>query len=84
MLARSLPNVVDWPDDLAARNSALAGTRLAGGFRGGSCLDHRTAQRLRTLCGLTHAIGLPYVTAFNAPAAMALIDDAYFCRRPVV
>lgn len=83
LLAQALPLVVDAPGDLAARNTAFAGTWLAGGFRAGSCLEHRIAQRLRTLCGLnhaqTHAIVLPFVAAFNedaAPAAMELIAGA--------
>ena len=83
LLAEALPKVVDAPGDLAARITAFAGTWLAGGFRAGSCLEHRIAQRLRTLCGLshaqTHAIVLPFVAAFNedaAPEAMALIAGA--------
>lgn len=83
LLARSLPEVVRRPDDLAARTEALHGAWLAGGFRAGSCLEHRIAQRLRSLFGLSHAqshaVVLPYVVAFNEPAApetMAAIAEA--------
>lgn len=72
-LARSLPVVVREPDNLEARGEALRGAWLAGGFRAGSCLEHRIAQSLRRLHGLTHAVShavvLPFVVAFNEAAA---------------
>jgi maleylacetate reductase len=82
-LAQSLPVVVREPGNLAARTLAFKGAWLAGGFRAGSCLEHRMAQTLRNLHGLTHAqshaVVLPFVVAFNetsAPEAMACIARA--------
>ncbi len=82
-LAESLPVAVREPGNLAARTLAFKGTWLAGGFRAGSCLEHRMAQTLRRLHGLTHAqshaVILPFVVAFNepsAPDAMARIARA--------
>ena len=82
-LAESLPVFIAEPANLAARERALYGAWACGGFRAGSCLEHRIAQRMRTLFGLTHAeshaVVLPYVVAFNeaaAPEAMARIARA--------
>ena len=82
-LVQSLPVVVREPGNLAARTLAFKGAWLAGGFRAGSCLEHRMAQTLRNLHGLTHAqshaVVLPFVVAFNepsAPEAMAVIARA--------
>ncbi len=72
-LAESLPVVVREPAHLDARTQAFQGAWLSGGFRAGSCLEHRMAQSLRRLHGLTHAqshaVVLPFVVAFNEPAA---------------
>ena len=72
-LAHALPVVIREPADIDARTLAFRGTWLCGGFRAGSCLEHRTAQSLRRLYGLTHAqshaVILPFVVAFNEPAA---------------
>ena len=86
-LAESLPIVIREPGNLAARTLAFKGAWLAGGFRAGSCLEHRMAQSLRRLYGLTHALShaviLPFVVAFNeshnqpgTPEAMARIARA--------
>ncbi len=82
-LAESLPVVVREPANLDARTRAFQGAWLAGGFRAGSCLEHRMAQSLRRLYKLTHAqshaVVLPFVVAFNepsAPEAMARIARA--------
>ena len=82
-LAESLPVVVREPGNIEARTRAFQGAWLAGGFRAGSCLEHRMAQSLRRLHGLTHAqshaVVLPFVVAFNepsAPEAMARIARA--------
>ncbi len=82
-LAESLPVVVREPGNLEARTRAFEGAWLAGGFRAGSCLEHRMAQSLRRLHGLahaqSHAVVLPFVVAFNepwAPEAMARIRRA--------
>ena len=72
-LAESLPVVVREPGNLDARTRAFQGAWLSGGFRAGSCLEHRMAQSLRRLYSLTHAqshaVVLPFVVAFNEPAA---------------
>lgn len=72
-LAESLPQVAREPGDLDAPTRAFQGAWLAGGFRAGSCLEHRMAQSPRRLHGLTHArshaVVLAFVGAFNAPAA---------------
>lgn len=72
-LAESLPVVVREPGNVEARTLAFRGAWLAGGFRAGSCLEHRMAQSLRRHYGLTHALShavvLPFVVAFNEPAA---------------
>lgn len=75
LLARALPVAVTSPDDLAARVDALAAAYLAGWSlaAAGGALHH-------TLChviggthhlghGDVHAVLLPYVAAYNAPAA---------------
>ena len=82
-LAQSLPVLVKNPGDRAARALAFQGAWLAGGFRAGSCLEHRMAQTIRRVHGMTHAVAhavsLPFVVAFNtpsAPDAMARISRA--------
>lgn len=74
-LAASLPRVVAKPDDLAARTEALYGAWLAS-----QCLATTSIALHHKLCHVLggtfdlphaalHAVLLPYVTAFNAPAA---------------
>ncbi len=73
LLATSLPEITDNPGDLAAWAAALRGAWFAAGFRARGGLEHVMAQRIRDAFDLdharTHAVMLPYVTAFNAPAA---------------
>lgn len=75
VLADALPRVVATPHDLDARSDALYGAFLAG-----TCLARVTTGLHHKLChavggtyGLphaaTHAVLLPHVAAFNAPAA---------------
>lgn len=82
-LAESLPAVVKNPTDMAARALAFEGAWLAGGFRAGSCLEHRMAQTIRRVHRMTHAVShavsLPFVIAYNEPFAtdaMARIKNA--------
>lgn len=75
ILATSLPRVVAAPGDRAARAEALAGAHLAGRALelAAMGLHHRICHVLGGTFGLpharTHAIVLPHVVAFNAPAA---------------
>ncbi|WP_163506676.1 maleylacetate reductase [Fodinicola acaciae] len=74
-LGRSLPAVVANGDDVEARTDALYGAYLAGAAFAvtGSGLHHRICHLLGGSFGLphaqTHTIVLPYVVAFNEPAA---------------
>ena len=74
-LAASLPLVVERPDDLAAREAALRGAWLAAVALNEASmgLHHRLCHVLGGRFGLphamTHAVLLPHVVAFNAPAA---------------
>jgi maleylacetate reductase len=78
-LARSLPDIVRHPTDLAARGDALLGSHLAGRALDMTSmgLHHRLCHVLGGSFGLphalTHAIVLPYVVAYNAPAATAAL-----------
>lgn len=74
-MAGALPTVVDRPGDLSARGDALCGAHLCGW-----ALDMASMGLHHKLChvvggtfdlphALVHAVLLPYVTAFNAPAA---------------
>ena len=71
-LARSLPETVANPANVAARSEALYGAWLAANFRSTTCIHHVIAQQVRQLFDLdhaqTHAVVLPYAVAFNAPA----------------
>lgn len=75
LMAQALPVAVDRPDDMQARSDALEAAYLAGWSTAtaGTALHH-------TLChviggtyavshGALHAVLLPYVAAYNAPAA---------------
>ena len=74
-LARSLPLVARHPDDTEARADALYGAWLAGTCLGtvGMALHHKVCHVLGGTFGLphaeTHAVVLPHVIAYNAPAA---------------
>jgi maleylacetate reductase len=78
-LARSLPDVVRDPTALAARGDVLYGSHLAGRALDLTSmgLHHRLCHVLGGSFGLphalTHAIVLPYVVAYNAPAATAAL-----------
>jgi len=78
-LARSLPDTVRHPTALAARGDALFGSHLAGRALDMTSmgLQHRLCHVLGGSFGLlhalTHAIVLPYVVAYNAPAATAAL-----------
>jgi maleylacetate reductase len=74
-LAQGLPAVLADPADLAGRTRALYGAYLAGAAFAvaGAGLHHKICHVLGGSFGLpharTHAVVLPYVLAFNAPAA---------------
>ena len=75
VLAASLPGVVRDPSDGNARERAFFGAHLAGRALDLAAmgLHHKLCHVLGGTFGLphalTHAILLPYVTAYNAPAA---------------
>ncbi len=81
-LAASLPVVVTAPTDMNARSDALYGAYLAGSALAvaGTALHHKLCHVLGGTFGLDHgevnAVLLPYVTAYNAPAAPAALRDA--------
>jgi maleylacetate reductase len=84
-LAEHLPMIMSAPRDAGARAGALAGAHLAGRALDQTSmgLQHTLAHILGGSFGLphaeTHAALLPWVTAFNAPAApeaMGLIAAA--------
>lgn len=74
-LSGALPASVAAPGDLTARGWALYGAYLAGSALAvaGTALHHRLCHVLGGTFGLdhaaAHAVMLPYVAAFNAPAA---------------
>lgn len=76
-LGRGLPRVVECPDDRAARADCLYGAFLCGAVLGGvgMSLHHKLCHTLGGSFGLphaeTHAVVLPQVVAFNAPAVPA-------------
>ncbi len=79
VLAQGLPGLVDRPADLAARADCLYGAWLAGMVLGGvgMALHHKLCHTLGGSFGLphaqTHAVVLPYVLAYNAPAIPAAL-----------
>ena len=74
-LASSLPEVVERPDDLAARSGALYGAWLAGSTLGTVRMGvhHTICHVLGGTFGLSHAGAhsavLPHAVSYNAPAA---------------
>jgi maleylacetate reductase len=82
VLAASLPTVVEAPTDVDARGDALYGAYLAGAVlaAAGTALQHKLAHVLGGRFGLnhadTHAVLLPHVAAYNAPAADAALGRA--------
>lgn len=74
-LGASLPVVVESPDDRSARSDALFGAHLAGRALDMTSmgLEHKLAHILGGSFGLNHAEAhaalVPWVTAWNAPAA---------------
>ncbi len=81
VLAASLPEVVRDPSDVGARERAFFGAHLAG-----RALDMTSMGLHHKLChvlggtfglphALTHAILLPYVAAWNAPAAVVAMAE---------
>lgn len=92
LLASSLPKVVSTPRDRHARATAFAGAHLAGRALDLAAmgLHHRLCHVLGGSFGMpharTHAALLPYVVAFNAPAApdaMARLARALGVADPV-
>jgi alcohol dehydrogenase class IV len=81
-LADALPRVVVAPGDLDARSCALYGAWLAGWVLGtaGMGLHHKICHVLGGAYNLphagTHSAVLPFVTAYNAPAASAAMVRA--------
>src|SRR5436190_14950893 len=79
-LARALPRVVDTPSDPNARADALYGAWLCGTCLATSAmaLHHKICHVLGGLFNLphaeTHALVLPYVIAFNKPAAAEAME----------
>ena len=73
-LARSLPKIIETPEDLNARGDALYGACLCGGALGLGVtgLHHRLCHTLggayNTSHADTHAIILAHTVAFNEPA----------------
>ncbi|MGJ5894808.1 maleylacetate reductase [Streptomyces sp. V2] len=74
-MAGALPELASAPGDLAARGRALYGAWLCGAVLGSTVmgLHHKLAHVLGGTFGLphaeTHTVLLPYVLAFNSPAA---------------
>jgi maleylacetate reductase len=84
-LARSLPIIVNAPQDTGARSDALYGAWLAGTCLGsvGMALHHKICHVLGGTFNLphaeTHAVMISHVTAFNsgaAPKAVARVAGA--------
>jgi maleylacetate reductase len=81
-LARALPEVVDNPADVSARAEALYGSWLCGWVLGATRmgLHHSICHVLGGRYDLSHAAVhsavLPYVTAWNEPAAADAMADA--------
>jgi maleylacetate reductase len=75
--ATALPSIASDPSDAAARTAALEGAWLCGACLGATTmgLHHKVCHALGGMLDLphaeTHAVVLPYVAAFNLPAAPA-------------
>lgn len=75
LLTSALPGIIQQPDDIAARSEALRGAWLCGAVLGLTkmSLHHQLCHLLGGGYDLphaaTHAVVLPHVLAFNAPAA---------------
>lgn len=82
LLAQSLPQVVEDPESLVARERALEGAWLAGSALGTvqMALHHKLCHSLGGAFNLphaeTHAVLLPYTAAFNRQAAGAAMEVA--------
>jgi alcohol dehydrogenase class IV len=84
IVARTLPELLDNPDDITARNEMLYGAYLSGAaLTGGFAIQHAVAHMLGGSYGvehgIAHAVVLPYVTDHlqrHAPLALARIADA--------
>ncbi len=80
--SRSLPVIVERPDDAGARNEALYGAWLCGTVLGtvGMALHHKICHTLggsfETPHAETHAVMLPHTAAFNAKAAASELATA--------
>jgi maleylacetate reductase len=78
-LVRALPAIVERGDDIEARSTALCGAWLCGAVLGSTTmsLHHRLCHALGGTLDLphapTHTVVLPYVLAFNEPAAPAAV-----------
>jgi alcohol dehydrogenase class IV len=73
LIGRSLPAVVEEPDNIAARGGMQVGACLAGiAFLKGlglvHAISHMVGAEYDTHHGLTNAVVLPAVLRFNAPA----------------
>lgn len=74
-LKRALPGIVDRPDDLGSRSTALYGSWLCGTVLGtvGMALHHKLCHTLGGSFNLphaeTHAVMLPHTAAYNQEAA---------------
>ena len=84
-LARSLPTIIDNPENIEARSDALYGAWLCGTCLNavGMALHHKLCHTLGGSFDLphaeTHTVVLPHATAYNAPGApqaMARIASA--------
>jgi maleylacetate reductase len=84
-LARALPIVVKYPENLDARSDAQYGAWLAGAVLGnvGMAIHHKLCHTLGGTFNLPHAevhtVVLPYAAAYNreaAPEAMQIAADA--------
>ena len=85
-LARSLPRVVDEPNNLEARADALYGAWLGGTVLGavGMAIHHKLCHALGGSFNLPHAevhtVILPYAAAYNqaaVPEAMRVVAEAF-------
>ncbi|RPI11078.1 MAG: iron-containing alcohol dehydrogenase, partial [Actinobacteria bacterium] len=84
-IRRSLPRVMEAPDDLDARGDVLYGAYLAGMSFGATSsgihhkLCHVLGGKFNLVHADTHSIVLPHAVAFNAPALpdeMARLEQA--------